>query len=259
MSSTSYRLREDPFLAWRAATYGALLAAAVLAWWLTALRTQSMMMSDSTGGVAFFLVTWVLMMAAMMFPSVAPMVATFVSIQRGRRAKQMPAPVGATAAFVVGYLVVWSAAGLLALGVLRLVEARFGGTGFWDEDGHWLTATVLVVAAAYELTPLKYACLRRCRSPVGFVLHAWRDGRPGAMQMGSMHGLWCVGCCWGLMAALVALGMMNLGWMALVSVFIAMEKLLPWRRTATGLVTAALLVLAVAVAFAPGSVPGLMA
>ncbi len=225
---------------------GLLLGSAV-AWWFTVARTQGMDMSMGPGGPVFFMVTWVVMMAAMMFPSVAPMVATYVSVQRGRRARAMPAARGGTACFVGGYLVAWSAAGLLCYALLRIGQLA-AGDDFWQGDGRWVSVGVLALAAVYELTPAKHACLRRCRGPVAFILEHWRDGRVGALRMGAVHGAWCVGCCWGLMAALVALGLMSLGWMAVVALLIAVEKLVPHPRWATGSVAALLALAAVVVA-----------
>jgi predicted metal-binding membrane protein len=193
------------------------------------------------------------MMGAMMFPSMAPMVAMYAALQRGRRAKAMPAPAGATAFFVAGYFVTWTAAGLVAY---ALVQATRGVVS-WDDGGRYVAAGVLLAAAAYEFTPLKAVCLKHCRSPLGFVLEHWRDGRDGALRMGILHGAWCVGCCWALMAALFALGVMSLAWMALVAVLIATEKLLPWRRAAVAAVTITLVALAIGVAASPESVPAL--
>ena len=100
----------------------------------------------------------------------------------------------------------------------------------WDRAGRWVAGATLVLAAVYELTPLKDVCLGKCRSPLGFLLGAWRDGWAGALQMGAKNGAWCVGCCWALMASLFALGLMSIVWMALVAGLIAIEKTLPWRR-----------------------------
>jgi predicted metal-binding membrane protein len=116
---------------------------------------------------------------------------------------------------------------------------------------------VLVLAAVYELTPLKDACLGKCRSPVGFLAGSWRDGRIGALEMGCRQAGWCLGCCWALMAALFALGVMSLAWMALVGGFVLLEKVLPWERVATWGTAAVLVALAVALLAIPGSVPGL--
>jgi predicted metal-binding membrane protein len=116
---------------------------------------------------------------------------------------------------------------------------------------------VIAAAAVYQLTPLKDACLRRCRGPLDFVTERWREGSGGALLMGVEHGAWCVGCCWALMAALFALGVMSLAWMAAVAAFIALEKLLPWKAVANRGVAAVLLGLALAVLLAPGQLPGL--
>jgi predicted metal-binding membrane protein len=101
----------------------------------------------------------------------------------------------------------------------------------WARAGQWAAAATLLVAAIYELTPLKNVCLGKCRSPLGFLLGAWRDGRTGALQMGAKHGAWCVGCCWALMGSLFALGVMSIAWMAFVAALIAAEKTVAWRPT----------------------------
>src|SRR5262249_56278421 len=103
----------------------------------------------------------------------------------------------------------------------------------WDRAGRWGAGATLLVAAAYELTPLKDACLGKCRSPLGFLVGEWRDGATGALRMGAMHGAWCVGCCWALMASLFALGVMSIAWMAVVAGLIAFENLYRWRHLST--------------------------
>ncbi len=123
--------------------------------------------------------------------------------------------------------------------------------------GGWPGAC-LAIAAIYELTPLKDVCLAKCRSPLGFLLGTWRDGPRGALEMGARHAAWCLGCCWALMAALFALGVMSLAWMALVAALIAFEKTLPWGRAVTWTTAAILLALAVALVAVPDSVPGLV-
>jgi predicted metal-binding membrane protein len=160
-------------------------------------------------------------------------------------------------AFVGGYLVAWTGAGVLFYAVFELVRSADIGFLAWDEGGRYVAGGVILAAAAYQLTPLKDACLRRCRSPLMFILHSWKPGSLGAIRMGVEHGLWCVGCCWALMAALLALGVMSIGWMALIAAFIAIEKLLPWRVAASGIVTAGLAVLAIGVLASPEDVPGL--
>jgi predicted metal-binding membrane protein len=126
----------------------------------------------------------------------------------------------------------------------------------WDEAGRWVTGGVIVVAGVYQLTPWKEACLVKCRGPMMFLAERWRRGRAGALELGARHGAWCLGCCWALMAALFAVGVMSLGWMAVIAAFIAGEKLLPWPRASRYTVAVALVILGLAVAIVPGDVPG---
>ena len=126
----------------------------------------------------------------------------------------------------------------------------------WDELGPYIAGGVILGAALYQLTPVKDSCLRQCRRP-GMLLEHWRPGRVGALRMGVEHGGFCVGCCWGLMAALFALGVMSVSWMFIVAALIAVEKLLPWKTVANRGIAVVLAALAIAVAFAPGDVPGL--
>jgi predicted metal-binding membrane protein len=230
-----------------------LFALAAVAWWSTADRMAGMDAGPGTdlGALGWFLGVWVVMMAAMMFPSLAPTVALYARMTRRR---------GTSLAmlFTSGYLLVWGAAGVGAYGLFRVGRSLFGGDLAWHAGGRWFAAGVLAVAALYELTPLKNVCLAKCRSPLGFLLGTWRDGRFGALEMGSRHAGWCLGCCWALMAALFALGVMSLSWMALVAALIALEKTIPWRRAVTWGTAAVLLVLAIAVAVAPHAVPGLV-
>jgi predicted metal-binding membrane protein len=242
----------------RLTVLGLLLALATVAWAATAARMEGM---ESGPGMypeelGFYVSAWVVMMAAMMFPSVWPTVGLYAAMQRGRRDRGLAVPAGAPAAFVGGYLLTWTTAGLAAFALLAAARS-FGGDGLmWEQAGHWVAAGVIGLAAVYELTPLKDACLRRCRTPLGFLVSGWREGRRGALRMGAGHGGWCVGCCWALMAALFALGLMSLAWMLVVAALIATEKLLPWRGVAVGAVSAALVGLAIAVAAAPGAFMG---
>ncbi len=127
----------------------------------------------------------------------------------------------------------------------------------WDRGGRWIAGGTLLAAAVYELSPLKDLCLSKCRSPLGFLLGAWREGRAGALQMGAKHAGWCIGCCWALMASLFALGVMSIAWMAAVAALIAVEKLLPWRRVATYGTAGILLALGLLLLVAPDAVPAL--
>jgi predicted metal-binding membrane protein len=159
--------------------------------------------------------------------------------------------------FAAGYLLTWAVAGLGAFALVALVNAVAGDVLAWDRAGRWVAGATLVVAAVYELTPLKDVCLGKCRSPLGQLLGSWRDGPAGALRMGAKNGAWCVGCCWALMASLFALGLMSIVWMAVVAGIIAVEKTLPWRRIATYATTALLLALGVLLFVAPTVIPGL--
>jgi predicted metal-binding membrane protein len=229
-----------------------LFTLAALAWWLTVDRMRGMDEGPGTdlGTLGWFLGVWVVMMAAMMFPSVSPTVALYSRMTR-RRAPLAPL------VFASGYLLTWSAAGLLAFGISDVGGSLLGDELAWDRAGRWVVGAILFAAALYELTPLKDVCLGKCRSPLGFLLGSWRGGLSGALQMGTRHGAWCVGCCWALMAALFALGVMSIAWMAFVAALIAAEKTLPWRRTVTYGTAAILLLLAVLVLAAPDVIPGL--
>ena len=231
---------------------GLLFALAALGWWWTAGQMQDMDGGPWTelGTLSWFLGVWVVMMAAMMFPSVAPTVALYSKLKNTRA-------LGAPLVFTSGYLLVWSAFGVLAF-MLALVGSKvFGDVLAWDRAGRWVAGVTLLAAAAYELTPLKDVCLGKCRSPLGFLLGSWRDGLSGALRMGARHGGWCVGCCWALMASLFALGLMSLVWMAFVAGLIAFEKLIPSRRLATYGAAGLLLVLGALMLVAPDVVPGL--
>ena len=229
-----------------------LLALAVVAWWSTADRMSGMDEGPGTalGALGWFLGVWVVMMAAMMFPSAAPTVALYAQMARRR------APV-APLLFAAGYLVTWAAVGLVAYGLFDAGRSLLGDGLTWSGAGRWIAGGTHIAAAAYELTPLKDACLSKCRSPVGFLAGSWRDGLSGAVGMGVRHGAWCAGCCWALMASLFALGVMSLAWMAFVAVLIALEKILPWGRAATYGTATLLLVLGVMLLAAPDAIPGL--
>jgi predicted metal-binding membrane protein len=237
---------------------GALLALAVVAWLVTDDRMGGMesMPGMALGGFGFYVTVWVVMMAAMMFPSVAPTVLMYDRLREGHRARGQGAAPDATALFVGGYLCVWTAAGLAAYGLFELVREIDPAFLAWDEAGRYVTGGVIVAAAVYQLTPLKHACLVKCRSPLMFLAERWRHGRAGALELGVRHGAWCLGCCWALMAALFAVGVMSVGWMALIAAFIAGEKLLPWPAASRRIVAVLLLALGLGVAFFPSDVPG---
>jgi predicted metal-binding membrane protein len=229
-----------------------LFALAGIGWWWTAEQMRGMDNGPWTGlGTAgWFLGVWVVMMAAMMFPSVSPTVALY-SRMTGRRSPLSPI------LFSTGYLITWAAAGIVAFAV-GVAASRSAGDGLaWNQAGRAVAGATLVLAAIYELTPLKDACLGKCRSPLGLLLGSWRDGRMGALRMGAKNGAWCVGCCWALMASLFALGVMSIAWMAFVAGLVAVEKTVPWRQPATYGTAVVLLTLGILLLAAPNAIPAL--
>ena len=157
-----------------------------------------------------FVVFWSAAMAAMMLPSELPLLRLDYATARSRLR---------LAALGLGYLGVW-----LALALPVWLADRAAGGRLLGMHGRALTAAILAAAAVYQLTPLKHRCLAVCRTPLARILHGWRDGVTGAFRMGIVNGLWCVGCCVGLTVALLALGMMSVGWMVVVGAAIVIEK-----------------------------------
>jgi predicted metal-binding membrane protein len=257
---SSLRIGAVPLSRSSAPLVATLLVLAASGWLITGDRMSGMDAGPGTdpGALGFFLITWVVMMGAMMFPSVAPMVVAYDRIRRHRRVLGKPAATAGTAMFVGGYLVSWAAFGLLGWALYQAVQGLSIDALSWQRGGPFFAGGVILLAAAYELTPLKHACLRKCRSPMAFLFGWWRDGSLGALRLGMEHGGWCVGCCWALMAALFTIGVMSIGWMAFVAALIAAEKLLPWGRSASLSITALLLVLGLSVALVPDRVPGLV-
>jgi predicted metal-binding membrane protein len=168
---------------------------------------------------------WWAMMPGMMLPSAAPMIMIFATVNRRKNERGQPwVP---TAVFTAGYLVAWGGFAVVAsLADWALEQAALISPAS-QSLAPFLAAAVVAAAGLYQLSPLKTACLAHCRSPFDFVLNHWRDGRFGALQMGLAHGFYCLGCCWLLMALLFAAGIMSLLWMALIAIFVLLEKLLP--------------------------------
>jgi len=177
-------------------------------------------------GVTFSM--WVIMMAGMMIPSVAPMVLSHAAIMRRRVASG--APFVSSTLFLAGYLGAWTAFSAVA----ALAQWALYRTGLLDGSslsiGPWGGAAILVVAALFQVTPAKDACLSQCRAPLGYFMTEWREGHVGAVMMGLHHGFFCIGCCWLLMAVLFAVGIMNIVWGAAITAFVVAEKILPWPR-----------------------------
>jgi len=190
---------------------------------------DGMTMAWSLGYAALMLAMWWIMMIAMMVPSAAPMILLYGRVSRHAQKKgQMAQGVLPTFVFVLGYLAAWLGFSALATGAQWGLEHA----GLVHQMLMWSTSTtltglLLIAAGAYQLTPLKQACLEHCRSPAGYLSEHWRDGRSGAFQMGLTHGTYCLGCCWVLMALLFAGGVMNLVWIAGIAIIVLIEKVAP--------------------------------
>jgi predicted metal-binding membrane protein len=174
--------------------------------------------------VLLLFVMWAVMMVAMMVPSAAPMILTFLTLNQGRRAAARPlVPVGS---FLLGYLAVWTAySAVAALAEWGLHQAALLSSAMVATSPA-LNGGLLIAAGVFQWTPLKRACLKGCRSPLSFLMSEWREGTAGAFVMGLRHGGYCVGCCWVLMALLFVAGVMNLFWVAIIALFVMAEKIL---------------------------------
>ena len=171
-------------------------------------------------------IMWMVMMAAMMVPSAAPMLLLFATVNRQRKTKQQPYV--STGVFLLGYILVWcgfaagATVGNWALHTHAMLSSMMGAS-----TNALLGGTLLLAAGVFQWTRLKYVCLTNCRSPLSFIMTGWRDGVGGALQMGLRHGVYCLGCCWILMALLFVLGVMNLVWIAALAAFVLLEKVAP--------------------------------
>ena len=251
----------------RAVILYALLALAAIGWGLViwqagndssmsmSMRGEGEMGLDLTMGMAapLFLATWVAMMVAMMFPAAAPMILLFDRVERGKReAGRSYVP---TMYFVGAYLAIWTVFGVLAFalagGVERLAIDADWITGQWARIG----GVLLIAAGLYQLTPLKDVCLSKCQSPMSFLMTSWRDGKGGAVQMGLLHGGYCVGCCWLLFVILLPLGVMNVAAMIVIALLVFGEKTLPVGHRLAHVAALVLVVYGVVVIMFPDALP----
>jgi predicted metal-binding membrane protein len=253
----------------RAVILYALLALAAVGWGLViwqagndssmsmsmSMRGEGEMGLDLTMGLAapLFLATWVAMMVAMMFPAAAPMILLFDRVERGKReAGRSYVP---TVYFVGAYLAIWTVFGVLAFalagGVERLAIDADWITGQWARIG----GVLLIAAGLYQLTPLKDVCLSKCQSPMSFLMTSWRDGKVGAVQMGLLHGAYCVGCCWLLFVILLPLGVMNVAAMIVIALLVFGEKTLPVGHRLARVAALVLVVYGVVVIMFPDAFP----
>jgi predicted metal-binding membrane protein len=175
---------------------------------------------------ALMFLMWVVMMAAMMIASAAPMLLAFVGVSRARASAA--APMSSSTVFLLGYLALWVAFGVFATTAQGLLHAAALLSPSMASVSPIFSGAVLIAAGIYQFTPLKGVCLAKCRSPLAFLLTEWRDGSRGAFVMGLRHGLYCVGCCWMVMALLFVAGVMNLVWIALLALVVLAEKALPY-------------------------------
>jgi predicted metal-binding membrane protein len=224
-----------------------LFGASAVAWAVTVERMRGMDAGPGTdlGGLGWYLGVWVTMTVAMMLPSAAPTALLVARLARGAR----------TVIFTAGYLGAWTAYGLAAYGLFRLVTSFGTDWLAWDGSGSYVAGGAIAAAGLYELTPAKVRCLRRCRRRLEYV--GASEGGLGPFRIGLAHGLYCVGCCFGLMVVLFALGVMSVLWMAVIAGVIFAEKVLPHGLRLSRVVAPALVVLGIWLAVSPSNVPGL--
>ena len=222
----------------RAVVLLALLGVTAIAWLylFIASRQMDMAMEDMPGmpgmpampmafAAPWVFAMWWVMMLGMMLPGAAPMILTYGTLQRRRRDRaETYVP---TAIFVAGYLIVWGLFSVAATAAQWALQQYALVSPTLAVLSPLAGGTLFILAGLYQFTPLKQVCLRQCRSPFAFLLNHWHEGSSGALRMGASHGLYCLGCCWVLMALLFAVGVMNLLWVAAIAVFVFAEKLLP--------------------------------
>ena len=215
---TSRLLRHE-----RAIVGGGVALLAALAWWFIAngagMDHGGSMGAMHTPPLTAFILMWWLMMAAMMLPSAAPAILLYARVREQRRAHGV---VAQSWIFLAGYLAIW----LLFSIAAAVMQSQLTGSSM-ALDNRPLEGAVLIAAGLYQLSPLKSACLRQCRSPAQFISRHWRPGWTGAVRLGLLHGAYCLGCCWMLMALLFVGGVMNLLWVVALTIIVATEKLVP--------------------------------
>ena len=235
---------------------GGMLAAVTVAAWAGVLAHAGVSDADMamytsvhggpqwTGAVGF-VGAWVVMMTAMMLPSAGPLVLLYrVAGPGGRAVNTIP--------IVAGYLVMWAAFGALVYAAQQALVTLTDANPVWGNARPYAGAGILAIAGVYQFTSLKKACLRKCRSPLDFLLQRWRGpGAFDALRLGVEHGAYCVGCCWGLMAVLVISGAMSLLWVVLMALIVFMEKLMPFGERGAQLSGVGLGLLALLVAVRP--------
>lgn len=238
---------------------GSLLVLAAAAWglliWQAAVMDEEMSL---TMGVSapLWVALWIAMMVAIMFPTAAPMIMMFARVHAKRQERgQTFVP---TWIFASSYLIVWAVAGAVAYTVAVGGDALADESMWVMDNAPRIGGGLLIAAGVYQLSPLKYVCLNKCRSPISFILNSWRDGYGGSFRMGLEHGVYCLGCCWLLFLILFPLGMMNIGVLALITLLIFAEKSTPIGRQVAMLAAVALIVYGAVVVFVPDALPMMM-
>jgi len=236
------------------ALVGVSLAAVTVAAWVaflaqaaspSSMAVDTMSAGPDLVGATGFIVAWVVMMAAMMLPSAAPLVLLYRAAgSDGRAANTVP--------LVAGYLLAWAVFGAFVYATQQALSVAIHSSSALSDARPYAVAGTLAIAGIYQFTPLKQACLRQCRSPLGFLMHRWRrTGALNALRLGAEHGVYCVGCCWGLMAVLVVAGAMSLIWVVLIALIVFVEKLMPFGERGAQVTGAGLGLLAALVAAHP--------
>lgn len=194
----------------------------------------------SAGSLLPLFLMWAGMMVAMMLPSATPMILTFAAVSRNRRRQERPyVPV---TIFVAGYVAIWVAFSVLAAIAQWILHREALLSPAMASSSAGLGGILLLAAGIFQFTPLKHACLTQCRAPFDFIMTRWREGARGAFRMGVEHGLFCAGCCWALMGLLFVSGVMNIIWIAAITLLVGVEKLFPrgiWLSAATGVILTA--------------------
>ncbi len=252
--TTSYPLPRE-----RNLIIGSLLVLAAAAWALLAWQSTAMdgEMSLTMGMSApLFLALWVAMMVAIMFPAAAPMILMFARVHA--RKQERSQPFVPTWIFAASYLLVWSVTGAMAYGAAVLGDELADRFGWIMDNAPRIGGGLLVLAGLYQLSPLKYTCLSKCRTPMSFIMTSWRDGYAGSFRMGLEHGVYCLGCCWLLFAILFPLGMMNIAVLAAITLLIFAEKSTPIGRRVAQFAALALVAYGVLVVFVPDALPTML-
>jgi predicted metal-binding membrane protein len=248
---------------WSLVTLALLVLITLLAWSNLIAQAASMSMAGSIDvtmsdsmeplvtpiALAVFVAAWSVMMAAMMLPSATPMILLYRGAARDQG--QVGHTLRRTWVFVAGYLVVWAAVGIPVYVVSQVVHITTSSNTQFEDWLPYAIAVVLAAAGLYQFTPLKRVCLRTCQSPLAFLMGHWKPGGWGAFRMGVHHAAYCVGCCWGLMAVLVAAGAMGLAWVLLIALAVAAEKLISSSRWPVVITGSALLGVAIVVWLQP--------